>query len=133
MIREMITRTAAAGSARRGQHALELESLILAGQGDFELSACEPCREALEIQVRPATLMAGMGVAGVTALAVGGPGVPEGIGRKAASVGASAAGRVIQTPYLTGGACCPWGGGGRNETTGETAAEVIVTGVPVLR
>ena len=35
-------------SAGRGQHALKLESLIPAGQGDFELPACESCREALE-------------------------------------------------------------------------------------
>jgi len=83
--------------------------------------------------VRPATLMAGMGVAEVTALAVGGPGGPEAVGMTAASAGTSAAGRVIQNPYWTGGACCPGGGGGRNGKTGETAAEVIVTGVPVLR
>ena len=35
-------------SAGRGQHALKLESLIPAGQSDFELPACESCREALE-------------------------------------------------------------------------------------
>jgi hypothetical protein len=83
--------------------------------------------------VRPATLMVGMGVAEVTTLAVGGPGGPEAVGMTAASAGTSAAGRVIQNPYWTGAACCPGGGGGRNAKTGETAAEVIVTGVPVLR
>ena len=64
-------------SAGCGQHALKLEGLVPAGQGDFELPACEPCREALGTQVRRATLMAGMGVAEVTALAVGGPGTRE--------------------------------------------------------
>jgi len=83
--------------------------------------------------VWPATLMAGMGVAEVTALAVGGPGGPGLAGRTAASADTSAAGTVIENPYWTGGACCPGGVGGRNEKTGETAAEVIVTGVPVLR
>jgi hypothetical protein len=83
--------------------------------------------------VRPPTLMAGMGVAEVTALAAGGPGDPGAVGRTAASAGTSAAGTVIENPYWTGAACYPGGGGGRNETTGETAAEVIVTGVPVLR
>jgi hypothetical protein len=43
-----MTRRAFARSAGRGQHALKLESLIPAGQSDFELPACEPCREALE-------------------------------------------------------------------------------------
>ena len=84
--------------------------------------------------MRPETLMAGMGVAEVTALAVGGPGDPGAAGKTAASAGTSAAGTVIENPYWTGGACCcPGGVGGRNEKTGETAAEVIVTGVPVLR
>ena len=83
--------------------------------------------------MRPATLMAGRGVAEVTALALGGPGGPEPAGRTAASAGTSAAGTVIENPYWTGAAPCPGGGGGRNETTGETAAEVIVTGVPVVR
>lgn len=50
----------------------------------------------------------------------------------AVSAGASAAGRVIQNTYWTGTACCP-GGGGRNGETGDTAAEVIVTFVPVVR
>ena len=83
--------------------------------------------------MRPATVMAGMGVAEVTALAVGGPGGPEPAGRTAASAGTSAAGTVIENPYWTGAACCPGAGGGWNEKTWETAAEVIVTGVPVLR
>ena len=83
--------------------------------------------------MRPATLMAGMGVAELTALAVGGPGDPGAVGKTAASSGASAAGTVIENPYWTGAACCPGGAGGRNAKTGETAAEVIVTGVPVLR
>src|SRR5215469_3438736 len=84
-------------------------------------------------QVRPATLTAGMAVAELTALAVGGPGGPEGIGITAVTAGTSAAGKVIQNPYWTGGACCcPGGVGGRNEKTGETPAEVIVTGGPTL-
>ena len=83
--------------------------------------------------MRPATLLVGMGVAEVTALAVGGPGGLGALGRTAASAGTSAAGTVIENPYWTGGACCPGGGGGRNGKTGETAAEVIVTGVPILR
>jgi len=77
--------------------------------------------------------MVGMAVAEVTTLAVGGPGGPEAAGMTVASAATSAAGRVIQNPYWTGGACCPGAGGGRNAKTGETAAEVIVTGVPVLR
>jgi hypothetical protein len=40
---------------------------------------------------------------------------------------------MIENPYWTGAAICPGGVGGRNEKTGETAAEVIVTGVPVWR
>ena len=51
----------------------------------------------------------------------------------AVSAGASAAVTVIQNTYWTGTACCPGGGGGWNGETGETAAEVIITDVPVVR
>jgi hypothetical protein len=50
----------------------------------------------------------------------------------AVSAGAPAAGTVIQNTYWTGTACCAGGGGGRNGETEETAAEVIVTRVPVV-
>ena len=74
----------------------------------------------------------------VAALAVGGPWVGGGWGPvtvvvTAVSAGASAAGTVIQNTYWTGTACCPGGEGGWNGETGETAAEVIITDMPVVR
>ena len=86
--------------------------------------------------MRPATLMVRAVVAALV-VAVGGPcwgrWGPVTVVMNAVSAGASAAGTVIQNTYWTGTACCPGGGGGRNGETGETAAEVIVTRVPVVR
>lgn len=47
-VTEITVMPPAAFLARRGQHALKLERLIPAGQKDFELPVCEPCREAAE-------------------------------------------------------------------------------------
>jgi hypothetical protein len=71
-------------------------------------------------QVLPATLM------------VIGPLASAAVVVTAVSAGTSAAARVIVNPYTVGPGCWPGGAcAGRGET-GETAAEVIVTGVPIL-
>ena len=72
-------------------------------------------------QVRPAALMAR------------GPWASAAVVVTAVSAGTSAAARVIVNPYWAGPACWPGGGLGRDEETGEIAAEVIVTGAPSLR
>ena len=86
--------------------------------------------------MRPATLMVRAVVAALV-VAVGGPcrGRWGPVSRRdeccqRRHVGS---GQVIQNTYWTGTACRPGGGGGRNGETGETAAEVIVTRVPVVR
>lgn len=81
-------------------------------------------------QVRPATVMM-KSLPPAALVATGAPPADTGGVGTTASADPSAAGRVIQNPYCVGTACCPEGVGGWNELTGETAAEVTVTGAPM--